>query len=89
MCSTKFTVHAEFTVHLANLSVNSTGLPAKSAGTRRLGISLFIFSIKWISVGFYRIRLVFKKTDEIGGGQFFSVYWFFKHWLCPTLAALG
>jgi hypothetical protein len=67
MCSIEFTVHAEFIIHLAGLSVNSAGLSAKSAGIHRLGISLFIFSIKWISVGFYRI---FQKLTESKGADF-------------------
>jgi hypothetical protein len=29
---------------------------------------------------FYQIKSVFLKTDIIGGGQFFSVHRFFKHW---------
>jgi hypothetical protein len=32
MCSTEFTVQAEFTVHSAGLSANLAGLSAKSAG---------------------------------------------------------
>jgi hypothetical protein len=59
--------------------MNSANLSAKSAGIHRLGISLFIFSIKWILVGFYRIRPVFSKADGIGGGRFFSARWLFKH----------
>jgi hypothetical protein len=46
MCSTEFTVYVEFTVHSADLSMNSTDLSVKSAGIRQLKISLFIFSIK-------------------------------------------
>jgi hypothetical protein len=57
------TCSIEFTVH-------SIGLSTKSAGIRRLGISLFIFSIKWILADFYRIRVVFLKTNKIGGGDF-------------------
>jgi hypothetical protein len=38
-CSNKFTVHAEFTVHSAGLSVQLRGF-------YQLEISLFIFSIK-------------------------------------------
>jgi hypothetical protein len=78
MCSTEFTVHSD------GLSANSTGLSAKSDDIRWLGISLFIFSIKWISVGFYQILPnstgFFLKADEIGGTRFFSVRWFFKHY---------
>jgi hypothetical protein len=66
----RITVHTDFTVHSTGLSANSTGLSAKSAGIHQLGISLFIFSIKWISPGFYRIRAGFLKTDGIRGGQF-------------------
>jgi hypothetical protein len=49
--------------------MNSAGLSANLAGIHRLGISLFIFSIKWISVGFYLILLdsanFFPKINEI------------------------
>jgi hypothetical protein len=64
MCSTEFTVHAEFTVHSAGLLTNSTGI-------RRLEILLFIFLIKWISVRFYQIlpNLIdfFKNRQNRGG----------------------
>jgi hypothetical protein len=61
-------------VHSAGLSVNSAGLSAKSAGIRRLEISLFIFSIKWISADFYRILPnsvgFFQKPTESKGADF-------------------
>jgi hypothetical protein len=38
----------------------------KSAGIRWLGISLFIFLIKWISTDFYRIRSIFFETSNRG-----------------------
>jgi hypothetical protein len=53
MCSTEFTIQALFTVYAAGLSANSAGLSAKSTDIRQLGISLFIFSIKWILASFY------------------------------------
>jgi hypothetical protein len=68
-----------YTVHSAGLSANSTGLLAKSAGIHRLCISLFTFSIKWISASFYQILsnlTDFFKNRQNRRSRFFSL---FKH----------
>jgi hypothetical protein len=48
-----------------------------------VGISLSYFQsngFRPVFTEFYRIWPVFLKTDKIGGGRFFSVRRFFKHW---------
>jgi hypothetical protein len=88
MCSTEFTVQAEFIVHSAGLSANSSDLSAKSADWR-FHCSNFESNKFWlVFTEFYRIRPIFLKTSGIGGSRFFSLRRFFKHW-SPAAAPLA
>jgi hypothetical protein len=85
MCSTEFTIQAEFTVHSAGLSMNSADLSAKSVGWGFHCLNFESNGFRPVFTKFYRIRPIFPKTGGIGGSRFFSLRRFFKHWLQVTL----
>jgi hypothetical protein len=77
-CSTEFTVHVEFTVHLAGLSAKSAGWGFHCSNFESNGFQP-------VFTKFYRIRPIFPKTIGIGRGRFFNLHRFFKH--CPGVVS--